>query len=274
MSNHEIRLKAWRLYRKQSITLFLLALCHSGLIELLNFIGIQWFALPEIVPALIGLLLLSPLTLGAVLCLVQIWKTEGQARYTDLLFCYRTGSGWGGAILLRILQTLTGVIPILLPLVLIHPALIIMGLIVGVCVAIWLILRIYMADVLFVSEETETAWEAICDSFSRMEGQAIELFSMLLMVELPQIIVNGLIQLLEPYVSSEVAQALLYGQLIFTLVYMPFLVTAGVGWVVERINDVEQPQELHNEPPKNPLLRDIANDLGKGKEQPQVHDKS
>lgn len=274
MSNHEIRQKAWRLYRQQGLTLFFLAFCYCGLGGVINFIAVQWFGLNEIVPEVISLLLLSPLTLGAVLCLVQMWKTQGQAQYRDLLFCYRTGSGWGGAILLRILKGLAAVIPIIVPLVLIHPALIILGLIVGLGVAFWLILRIYMADVLFVSEQTETAWEAICHSFSRTEGLAMDLFSMLLVIELPQIAVEGLVMLLQSHVSSGTAQALSFGALIFTLLYAPFGVTAGIGWVVERINDAEQPQELHNEPPKNPLLRDIANDLGKGKEQPQVHDKS
>lgn len=268
MSNHEIRCKAWRLYREHMVTLVILTLGYTTLQNILKFVWGQIFGWNELLFVLVAWLLLSPLSLGAVLCLAHLWRTESKPNYMDLTTFYRSVKGWGGAIVLYLIQGGAVLLPILLPIVLINTSLIILGVLIGIAVAFWLLLRIYMSEVLFVSEEDLSAWDAIRDSFSRMSGQVADLLCMLIVVGiLPNII--GLVIMITQPVGLGVQIAVL----VFEVFYTPFSAASGLGWVVERLNDEEQPEEASG-PPKNPLLRDIANDLSKGGHQPGMQDKS
>lgn len=169
---------------------------------------------------------------------------------------------------LYLIQGAMILLPILLPILLINAALIVFGVLIGFGVAFWLILRIYMCEVLFVSEEELSAWDAIKDSFSRMSGQVGNLLCMLIVVGIPNAVIGLMIAAAQP-----VSTGVLAAQLVFEVLYAPFPLMAGIGWIVERLNDEEQPEEVSG-PPSNPLLRDIANDLGKSGHQPGMQDKS
>ena len=268
MSNHEIRCKAWRLYRENVVGLLILALGYTTLQSIIQFIWEQILGWNELLFVLVGWLLLSPLTLGAVLCLTHLWRTESKPNYADLTAFYRSIDGWSGAMVLYLIQGAMILLPILLPILLINAALIVFGVLIGFGVAFWLILRIYMCEVLFVSEEELSAWDAIKDSFSRMSGQVGNLLCMLTVVNIPNIVIALMIAAAQP-----VSTGVLAAQLVFEVLYAPFPLMAGIGWIVERLNDEEQPEEVSG-PPSNPLLRDIANDLGKSGHQPGMQDKS
>lgn len=168
------------------------------------------------------------------------------------------------------------ILPLFIPLamsmsitiLLFHTGLIVLALIVCVVVITWLFLRLYMCEVLFVSEEAMSATEAIKDSFSRMSGQVGNLLCMLIVVDIPNAVIGLMIAAAQP-----VSTGVLAAQLVFEVLYAPFPLMAGIGWIVERLNDEEQPEEVSG-PPSNPLLRDIANDLGKSGHQPGMQDKS
>ena len=113
-----------------------------------------------------------------------------------------------------------------------------------------------------------SATEAIKESFSRMSGQVGNLLCMLFVANLPNLIISFVVAMLQP-VGLGIHVALL----VFKMFYAPFPLMAGIGWIVERLNDEEQPEEVSG-PPSNPLLRDIANDLGKSGHQPGMQDKS
>lgn len=268
MSNHEIRCKAWRLYREHMTGLLILTLGYTTLQSIIQFVWTQVLAWSELLFVLVGWLLLSPLTLGAVLCLTHLWRTESKPNYADLTVFYRSMDGWSGAMVLYLIQGAAILLPILLPILLINATLIIFGVLIGIGVAFWLILRIYMCEVLFVSEEDMSAADAIKDSFFRMSGQVVDLLCMLTVVNIPNIVLAIVIAAAQP-----VGTGILAAQLVFEVFYTPFSLMAGIGWIVERLNDEEQPEEV-SAPPKNPLLRDIANDLGKGGHQPGMQDKS
>lgn len=267
MSNHEIRCKAWRLYRENVVGLLILALGYTTLQSIIQFVWEQVLGWNELLFVLVGWLLLSPLTLGAVLCLTHLWRTESKPNYADLTAFYRSPEGWSGAMVLYLIQGAAILFPILLPILLINAALIVFGVLIGIGVAFWLILRIYMCEVLFVSEEAMSATEAIKDSFFRMSGQVGNLLCMLFVANLPNLIISFVVAMLQP-VGLGIHVALL----VFKMFYAPFPLMAGIGWIVERLNE-EQPEEVSG-PPSNPLLRDIANDLGKSGHQPGMQDKS
>lgn len=276
MSNHEIRCKAWRLYRENVVGLLILALGYTTLQSIIQFVWEQVLGWNEGLFVLVAWLLLSPLTLGAALCLTHLWRTETKPNYADLAVFYRSIDGWGGAIVLYLIQCAMIVLPLLLPLamsmsitiLLFHTGLIVLALVVCVVVITWLFLRLYMCEVLFVSEETMNAAEAIKESFSRMSGQVGNLLCMLIVVGIPNAVIGLMIAAAQP-----VSTGVLAAQLVFEVLYAPFPLMAGIGWIVERLNDEEQPEEVSG-PPSNPLLRDIANDLGKSGHQPGMQDKS
>lgn len=276
MSNHEIRMKAWKLYRAHAVSLIVLALGYRTLQAILEFVWKQVLGWNELLLVLVTWLLLSPLSLGAVLCMAHLWRTETEPDYADLMTFYRSAQGWGGAILLYLLQGGAILLPLLVPIamsmsltiLLFHGSLITIFMILSFIVIVWLLLRIYMAEVLFTSEEDMSAWEAIKDSFFRMSGQVTDLLCMLVAVDIVPIIVSLIVWARQPVgIGVQVAV------LVFQVIYVPFAFAAGIGWVVERLNDEEQPEEVVG-PPKSPLLRDIANDLGKGGQQPGMEDKS
>lgn len=268
MSNHEIRCKAWRLYRENVVGLLILALGYTTLQSIIQFVWEQVLGWNELLFVLVSWLLLSPLTLGAALCLTHLWRTETKPNYADLTAFYRSTEGWSGAMVLYLIQGAMILLPILLPILLINAALIVFGVLIGFGVAFWLILRIYMCEVLFVSEEELSAWDAIKDSFSRMSGQVGNLLCMLFVVNLPNLIISFVVAMLQP-----VGLGIHFALLVFKMFYAPFPLMSGIGWIVERLNDEEQPEEVSG-PPSNPLLRDIANDLGKSGHQPGMQDKS
>lgn len=276
MSNHEIRCKAWRLYRENVVGLLILALGYTTLQSIIQFIWEQVLGWNQGLFVLVSWLLLSPLTLGAALCLTHLWRTESKPNYADLTAFYRSPEGWGGAIVLYLIQGAMIILPLLIPLlmsmsltiVLFYSGLIVLVLVIGLVVIAWLLLRVYMCEVLFVSEEDMSATEAIKDSFSRMSGQVGNLLCMLIVVDIPNAVIGLMIAAAQP-----VSTGVLAAQLVFEVLYAPFPLMAGIGWIVERLNDEEQPEEVSG-PPSNPLLRDIANDLGKSGHQPGTQDKS
>ncbi len=276
MSNHEIRCKAWRLYRENVVGLLILALGYTTLQSIIQFVWEQILGWNQGLFVLVAWLLLSPLTLGAALCLTHLWRTETKPNYADLTAFYRSIDGWGGAIVLYLIQCATIVLPLFIPLamsmsitiLLFHTGLIVLALIVCVVVITWLFLRLYMCEVLFVSEEAMSATEAIKDSFFRMSGQVSNLLCMLFVVNLPNLIISLVVAMLQP-----VGLGIHFALLVFKMFYAPFPLMSGIGWIVERLNDEEQPEEVSG-PPSNPLLRDIANDLGKSGHQPGMQDKS
>ena len=104
MSNHEIRCKAWRLYRENVVGLLILALGYTTLQSIIQFVWEQILGWNELLFVLVSWLLLSPLTLGAALCLTHLWRTETKPNYADLTAFYRSIDGWGGAIVLYLIQ--------------------------------------------------------------------------------------------------------------------------------------------------------------------------
>ena len=88
MSNHEIRCKAWRLYRENVVALLILALGYTTLQSIIQFVWEQILGWNELLFVLVGWLLLSPLTLGGVLGLAHLWSTENTANYADLTAVY------------------------------------------------------------------------------------------------------------------------------------------------------------------------------------------
>lgn len=275
MSNHEIRLKALRLYRTHTVSLLVLALAYRTLQIILGFVWEQTLG-QNLLSALVGWLLLSPLSLGAVLCMAHLWRTETNPHYADLTTFYRSVQGWGGAILLYLFQGGAVLLPLLVPIamsmsltiLLFYGSLITIAALLSFLVVAWLMMRIYMAEVLFVSEEDMSAWGAIKDSFFRMSGQVIDLLCMMIVVDIVPIIVGLLVAVNQP-VSIGVQAAVV----IFRVIYTPFSFAAGIGWVVERLNDEEEPQEAAGTP-TNLLLRDIADNLEKSGQQPGMQDKS
>lgn len=261
MSNQEIRRKALRLYRENFFAFMVLGLCYSTLGQIVSVIW-NMTGGNQTLCGLMCWLLGSPLTLGAVLCLAHMWRTESAPHYGDLVTFYRSIGGWGGSLLLFLLQAMAILLPLFLPVLLLNPALIVLGMIAGIVVVFWLLLRIEMAGVLFVSEEDMSAWEAVKDSFFRMSGQVAELLCMMLSVEVIPLVVDVLFQwglVLNGVLSVQSANIFL---VVFALFYQPFGFAAVTGWVIERLNDEEQPEEAYGQP-EDQLLREIANDLAK-----------
>jgi len=256
MSNHEIRCKAWRLYRENVVGLLILALGYTTLQSIIQFIWEQVLGWNQGLFVLVSWLLLSPLTLGAALCLTHLWRTESKPNYADLTAFYRSLEGWGGAIVLYLIQGAMIILPLLIPLLmsmsitilLFHTGLIVLALIVCVVVITWLFLRLYMCEVLFVSEEAMSATEAIKDSFFRMSGQVGNLLCMLIVVGIPNAVIGLMIAAAQP-----VGLGVNFAVLVFEVLYAPFPLMAGIGWIVERLNDEEQPEEVSG-PPSNPLM--------------------
>ena len=77
-----------------------------------------------------------------------------------------------------------------LPILLFHTTLITVVIFLSFLAIVWLWLRIYMAEVLFISEEDISVWKAILDSFFRMSGQVGNLLCMMLAVNLVPVIVS------------------------------------------------------------------------------------
>ena len=289
MTNQEIRAKALRLYRTHFIGLFLLALCYSGIYEFVNQIGPSGLQEQSAIAGaglifyvnidifhIVAYLLLAPLGLGAALCMAHLWRTETSPHYADLTTFYRSIQGWGRAILLRLLQGGTILLPLLvpiamsmsLPILLFHTTLITVVIFLSFLVIVWLWLRIYMAEVLFISEEDISAWKAIQDSFFRMSGQVGSLLCMMLAVNFVPVIVSLIAMVMQPAgIGVQIAVW------VFRAIYTPFSFAASIGWVIEHLNDEEQPEEAAG-PPKDPVLRQIASDLGKDGKQPGMEDRT
>lgn len=287
MTNQEIRAKALCLYRTNFIGLFLLALCYNGISEFVDQMGtylsnglqarnifagegLTFYVNIDVVQ-IVAYLLLAPLELGAILCVIRLWKTEGKIQYADLTVFYRAPARWGGAILLDILQVLILSAPVILT-ALVGSRLFALSFVCSMAVMVWLSLRIYMAGVLYASAADRTAWQAIRDSFHRMSGQVVSLFCLLFSVSFLPICLELLLGVL---MQSNLAWMLAVGtglRMVVQLFYSPFVLAATMGWVIEHINDEEQPQETGT--PQNPVLRQIANDLGKDGKQPGMEDKT
>lgn len=255
MSNQEIRVKARQLYGKYFVAVLLIGLCGEGIQDILSGLLEAYYGAQ--VPILLTMLTqfpLIPLTVGAIGCIEPLWTSE-QVQFKRLFAFYTPASRLGQSLLLGIISLAATLI------VLVPSALLIMlsGLVVLyialLIVILWLLLRLQMAVMLFASGRYTKALDALTASYQQMRGRMLDFIGMVIVILVPQVLGTTLLQaLVEQNNGLWIFTAL---EVAFILLYVPYSMLAIQGWVLEKLNDSEQPQESENKRNQNPLFPEM-----------------
>ncbi len=254
MSNQEIRARARQLYAKYFLAVFVIGLCSEGIQGILSgvlegYLGQQaaaWDILIQI--------LLIPLTVGAVGCIEPLWTSE-QVRFQRLISFYAPASRLVQSLLLGIIPLAAGLL-VLVPstlLVMFYGSVVLY--LILLIVLLWLSMRLVLSAMLFASGRYTKALDALGASYQKMRGRMFDLIGMSLVVILPQIVIMKLLEALAEQNSGVWLFPAL--EILFVLLYMPYVMLCEQGWVLEQIKDSEQRQESENKRNQNPLIPEI-----------------